>query len=123
MKLRQILQPGLRTSMTPESVMALSDERDHWLERLTREHRAGYDMGLETGRRQGYERAMREMELAWRPVSERYSRPGDSYAQVEKRRWKLWGQERTRDTFGQPHPDDRIPLQIEWAAITTIERS
>lgn len=90
------------------AVLALSDERDRWLHaRLgfaRYAHQRGYTEGWEAGRRALLEDLatdQRYMLAKLRPVFER-----PDHAQLERRRWILRGEQRTRETFGQPHPDD-----------------
>ena len=39
-----------------------------------------------------------------RPVA----RGGPAYAEIERKRWTVRGEQRTRETFGQPHPGDYL---------------
>jgi hypothetical protein len=96
--------------MNVSGLLAVSDERDLWLRRLLAAERAAFRRGAEHGWRQGYEASCRDQEAAWRAVAQPVAR-GDprSNAEVERERWKVFGEERTPATFGQPHPADRHP--------------
>jgi hypothetical protein len=95
--------------MNAAELLALSHERDLHLARRHAWWREGYRRGAEHGYRQGYERARSDMEAAWREAARPVARGGPSYAELERRRWRLYGEQRTRETFGRPHPADRRP--------------
>jgi hypothetical protein len=86
-------------------VLALSDERDAWLRRLDGEHRGafrlGYALGVEIGRRQ-----VLDEEAEARRAAIRMVRDAGRLSEVERRRWTVRGEARTRATFGEPHPAD-----------------
>ncbi len=78
---------------------------------------AAYAGGLADGWRDGYEQAHRDMAASWR----RYLAPVQAPGQIERTRWHVCCgscrrgghragctrcEDRTRATFGQPHPDD-----------------
>lgn len=88
---------------------ALSDERDWWLSRLLAAERAAWLAGYEAGNHDGYLHGTRQMEAGWRrdvvPVIDRTIRHVDAM----EARWKLRGDDRTRETFSQPHHGDRFP--------------
>jgi hypothetical protein len=99
--------------MTPADrarLLALSRERDVWLRRLRAAGKAAFWRGVEHGWKQGYEQAAADLEAAWHAMASRVAR-GDprSHAELERERWKVHGEARTRETYGQPHPADRRP--------------
>jgi hypothetical protein len=81
-----------------QALLALSDERDAWLRRLLAAYREGYAHGREDGYQAGYVTGILARKHADRDVYEGL--------QLEARRWELRGEQRTRATFGLPHPDD-----------------
>jgi hypothetical protein len=96
--------------MIPAGLLALSDERDLWLRRLRDAGKAAFWRGVEHGWKQGYEQACADQQAAYHAMAWRVAR-GDprSYAELERERWIVHGEQRTRETFGQPHPADRRP--------------
>jgi hypothetical protein len=84
--------------------LAISAERDQWLRRLLDAERAAYLLGRADGYRDGYERGARLLEATWPTVIARLG--GRAGAEVQAARWELRGEQRTRETFGRPHPDD-----------------
>jgi hypothetical protein len=82
----------------------LSDLLDWWLRRLLDAERAAYIAGYAAGHHDGYERGTRQMQAEWPAIVRPLSRP--SRAEIEAVRWELRGERRTRETFGQPHPND-----------------
>ena len=81
-----------------DAILALSGERDLYLRRILAGERAAYA--------RGYARAHSELAAAWHAVADPVSRSRPSYAELERRRWMLRGEPRTRATFGQPHHAD-----------------
>jgi hypothetical protein len=103
-----------RCSVTASSVarwLALSAERDLQLALRLASWREGYRLGREDGWRAGYETARAELDAAWHAVAARVARGASdpTYAELERRRWTVHGEPRTRETFGLPHPADRRP--------------
>jgi hypothetical protein len=97
--------------MTPGGLLALSDERDTQL-RLRHGYWAeGWRGGYDYGWKQGYEQACADLEALWHEVAAKVARGGPSHAELERRRWTVHGEQRTRDTYGQPHPADRRPAK------------
>ena len=107
---------------TPETLarctlLALSDERDTWqraaLQREREAFRRGLDEGTGEGWRLGYEAARAEQEAFWHEAASRVARGANdpTCAELERRRWTVHGEQRTRATFGRPHPADRRPAQ------------
>jgi hypothetical protein len=97
------------TTVNPAEVAALivlSDERDTWLARIDDVARSEYARG----RRGGYERGRRdeaaEMATSWNKIARPIARGGPSFDELERRRWTLRGESRTRRSFSQPHPAD-----------------
>jgi hypothetical protein len=66
--------------------------------------REAYQAGMEAG----LARVIGADEEAWRaaPGRIRVTPAGPVRAEVEARRWAVRGDQRTRETFGLPHPDD-----------------
>jgi hypothetical protein len=88
----------------PEALAALlelSAERDKWLARLGAEYLIGWKLGYAAG--SAAERL--EADQAWSALPRRRL-PYAPLADVEAKRWELRGEQRTRETFGQPHPAD-----------------
>lgn len=97
-------------------LLVLSDDRDKQLHRLLEAERAAYAAGYADGRSD--ERI--EADQAWAARPAQRTRQGDALADaladVEARRWELRGEQRTRDTFGRPHPADYTGKRQESAA-------
>lgn len=87
-------------------LLDLSTERDLWLLRIRQAWRAAFDLGRQIGRREGRAEAEAEQARAWRTVAGPVAEGGTTYAELERRRWTVRGEQRTRETYGQPHPDD-----------------
>lgn len=84
-------------------VMHLSDERDRWEQLAIDNGRAGYLSGYVDGYRDRMITDDREFAATPRmPLID-----GTPLDQVAAKRWELRGEARTRETFGQPHPQDR----------------
>jgi hypothetical protein len=98
--------------------LALSAERDaqlalrhaYWREGYALGYAAGYAAG---GYAAGYEAGRRdeagERDRAWHAIAGPIARGGPAFAELERRRWTVYGEQRTRETFGLPHPADRRP--------------
>ena len=85
--------------------LILSDERAlHHRLRLA-VWRDGYQVGEQVGYRRGFNDSERERDELWHVAARPIAR-GLPYDEQERRRWRLRGEERTREMFGQPHPDD-----------------
>jgi hypothetical protein len=78
--------------------------------------REAYQRGYEDGFQDGYERAHADMAKAWAEVARPVSKGALTYQELEARRWTLRGEQRTRETFGDPHPDDYIPQSRQETA-------
>lgn len=112
--------PGLTTTtatmLRPESpageFLELSDERDQWQQLLITAERAAYSAGYADGRAD----ERREADRAWAARPPQIVHDGVTLAAVEARRWELRGEQRTRETFGQPHPADYQGQRQEHAA-------
>lgn len=76
--------------------------------------RESWQDGYRVGESAGREAEAREREAAWARIT-RPIASGPAHAELERRRWTVHGEQRTRETFGQPHPLDR-PVR---AATTT----
>jgi phosphosulfolactate phosphohydrolase-like enzyme len=83
------------------ALLALSDERDQWERRLLAAERAGWQAAGRAhadGYHAGYiDGLLRRKHLEHDAVEA---------AKLYARRWTLRGEQRTRETFGEPHPGD-----------------
>jgi hypothetical protein len=86
------------------ALLALSDERDTWQRRLLAAEIRGYDRGHRDGYRCGYAQAEAGMDRRWHEHADPIARSDPRL--LLARRWSLRGEPRTRQTFGQAHPDD-----------------
>jgi hypothetical protein len=75
-----------------------SDERDAQLELRHRAYAEGYGAGRQA---EGSER-----DALWNRIARQAHAHGTPYAEIERRRWVVRGEQRTRGTFSQPHPGD-----------------
>jgi len=86
-----------------------SGERDRFLGRIIQAWRDGYRRGHAEGYQAGYRRGREdqaaELDKAWNRIAQPAAR-GRPYAELERKRWTVRGDPRTRKTFSQPHPDD-----------------
>lgn len=84
-------------------VVAISDERDQW-ERIAIDFgRVGYIDGYA----EGYRARMAEENQEFAATPRTPVIDGTTLAELAAKRWELRGEQRTRETFGQPHPQDR----------------
>jgi hypothetical protein len=80
--------------------LGFTQAREEWWERVAEsEWRAGYEAGVEDGRRA----VLSEEAAAQRAAARHLLRAG----QVEGDRWMVRGQRRDRASFGKPHKADR----------------
>jgi hypothetical protein len=106
---------------TDEQLLALSDERDLWLWALHAAEREGFERGRTLGHDEGFAQAERDMAQRWQEVARPVARGGPAHGEIEAARWhvccrpcRLGGhrrgcadcEDRTRETYGQPHPAD-----------------
>jgi hypothetical protein len=70
---------------------------------LTRE---AYASAWADGWRQGYESGARLLERQWPSVAAPVVSDRPDYAELVRRRLTVHGEQRDRETYGQPHPDD-----------------
>jgi hypothetical protein len=91
-------------------LLALSGERDLWRAYADTLWRLAYWWGRADGVQEGRRLEAAERDRLWHEMAQRVAR-GDprSHAEVERERWKVFGEQRTRETFGLPHPADRRP--------------
>jgi hypothetical protein len=87
-------------------LLALSDERDSWMRLLLSAGRDSYQRGLADGIALGRRLEGVERDAAWNAIARPVARGGPSYDELERKRWAVHGEPRTRETFGLPHPDD-----------------
>jgi hypothetical protein len=83
-----------------------SDERDVYNARIKAAWSEGWLVGHQIGYDGGYGEAQRDMARRWHEVADPAARGGPQHAELQRRRWMLRGDQRTRGTFGQGHPDD-----------------
>lgn len=105
------MTPAALAAVSPTSVGQLLEqiaERDYWLRRIRNAALAGYDRGREDGYRQGREDEGAERDRAWQLQADPIARSKvPPLVEQERRRWKLRGEERSRESFGRPHQADR----------------
>lgn len=88
-------------------LLDLSDERDQAKDYALEARREGWLAGREDGYRMGRADEARERDQAWNQIARPISRSGPAaYAETERRRWTVRGEQRTREDFGREHPDD-----------------
>lgn len=68
--------------------------------------REAYEAGRAGGWREGYEHGARLLDTEWPAVIAPMLSGRPDHRELERRRWALRGEQRTRETFGDPHPDD-----------------
>lgn len=83
-----------------------SGERDLYGARIDQAYREGWRAGQAEGYGMGRADEAAERDRAWKEIARPAARGGLSHAELERRRWAVRGEPRTRETFGQPHPDD-----------------
>lgn len=104
-----------------EQLLALSDERDLWLRRLHTAEREALERGRTLGYDEGFAQAAQDMERRWREIARPVARGAPTHGEVEAARWhvccrpcRLGGhrrgcadcEDRSSETYGQPHPAD-----------------
>jgi len=82
-----------------------SAERDAWQARVDAAWRDGYQAAAATWHDIGYGQACAEMARAWHEAASPIAH-GPFFADLERRRWSVRGEPRTRETFRHPHPSD-----------------
>ena len=90
----------------PSKVRSAAEQTDPPTVTRSPETRAWYDAGLRHGIELGRELEAAERDAEWIKIATPIARGGQPYADLERRRWTLRGEPRTRETFGLPHPDD-----------------
>jgi hypothetical protein len=70
--------------------------------------REAYKSGEADGWRRGYEDAETDMARRWNKIAAPIARGGPLYEELVRRRLTVWGEQRDWETFGQPHPNDRM---------------
>jgi hypothetical protein len=88
--------------MKAAELLDLSDERDLAERAWLAAWRDGYAAGAADAWSAGYAAAVTEVKAAEHGLV----RLVRGMAETEAARWTLRGEVRTRETFGQPHPDD-----------------
>lgn len=83
-------------ALIPDHAADLSRARQDCREAARDAYRRGYTAG--------YERGARVIGAQWPRIAA--AADGLSHAELERRRWTLRGEQRTRETFGDPHPAD-----------------
>lgn len=95
-------QDGQAAMMAAALARAIDPDAEirYWLARCREAYQAGVEAGL----------AIRidADEEAWRVAAGRVRvvRTSPTHAETEARRWTVRGEQRTRETYGRPHPDD-----------------
>ena len=84
-------------------LLALSDERDSWMRQLLAAGRESYRRGLADGIALGRRLEGAERDAAWNEIARPVARIDP---ERKRKRWAVRGEQRTRETFGQPHPGD-----------------
>lgn len=87
-------------------LLGLSDERDIQLELRHRAWREGWHAGYADGYGAGHQDEAADRDREWNRIARPVARGGPAHADLERKRWTVRGEQRTRETFGQPHPDD-----------------
>jgi hypothetical protein len=105
------------TAPDAERLFRLSDQRDAILRRVLDAERSGYEAGFA----EGYERAQRDADQAWRDTPPLRLRDGITHEELERRRRHVCCrscrrgghregcgkcEDRGLATFAAPHPDD-----------------
>jgi len=85
-----------------------SDDRAAQLAAQARAWREGYEQGFLAGVEVGRGAALEEEAAQRREAAGlvREATTGPSRAAILRQRWTLRGEQRTRETFGRPHPGD-----------------
>jgi hypothetical protein len=94
----------------PENAFAVSDERDLWTRRLLDAERGAWLGGVAEGWKAALEYVHRARHDDFAPIARLMlamcGNVSPPLAELEALRWELRGERRTRETFGDPHPDD-----------------
>jgi hypothetical protein len=98
--------PPIALARAVAELLALSGERDRWAERLGEEFRAGFALGRALGVEEGRRAEARERDSAWNAIARPVARGGVTHAEIERVRWAVRGEPRTRAEYGLPHKDD-----------------
>jgi hypothetical protein len=112
----QQLPPGLAAEARA-ALLALVPDHASELGRLRQDCRDAARAAYQRGYKAGYERGARDGEAEWPAVVAPLA--GLSHAELERRRWTVRGEQRTRETFGGPHPGDYLPttsIRLEAAS-------
>jgi hypothetical protein len=88
--------------MTPDELLGLSDKRDRQLELRQAAWAEGYRAGAAGQFEAGYAAAIADVKAAQHALYNHLRR----WHEAEDGRWIVRGQQRTRKTFGNPHPAD-----------------
>lgn len=101
-------------------LLAWSDVRDAEQAARLAATREAYHAGLAAGLERGHRETLENLAAAERRALGGLVRLADrpDVAEMERRRWSLRGEPRTRETFADPHPGDRGPFGA--AEITAI---
>lgn len=86
-------------------LLARSAERDIYEDRIAAAWRDGYDLGFSAGVEAGRRQAAAE-EAAQRAEAAGFVHAGPASDELQRRRWSVRSEARSRETFAQPHPDD-----------------
>jgi hypothetical protein len=113
-----ILTDDFAVQQAVRELLRWSDAQDAALKaRLAAEaaaQRRGYAAGHEAGRREALEALAEEKRQLAAELAGLPTRP--PFAELERRRWSVRGESRTRLAFGDPHPGDYLGGPVAWAA-------
>ena len=83
-----------------------SRERDLYTARIGQAFRQGWEAGHVAGTDDGRQAEAAERDAEWNAIARPVARGGTAHAELERRRWTVRGEVRTRETYGEPHPGD-----------------
>ena len=95
---------GIAGQMAAE-LLDRSDERDLYMRRIEQAWRDGWQRGDEDGYARGRQDEAADRGRAWNKIA-RAAVKGPTHAELERRRWMVRGEPRTRADFADPHPGD-----------------
>lgn len=100
------MTPDMPSPDEQARLLALSDERDQWEQRLAEAEQAGYERGRDDGWNAGREHLLNEQARAERHLHQRLEPVlmAPDYRELEERRYGPGG----RKHFADPRPEDRI---------------
>jgi hypothetical protein len=93
----------LDTPLLDQALVSVSDLLDGQLRLRLEAYREGYQRGHQAGYAAGRQDLADEFAEAWNDIARPVTRADPA---LQRRRWTLRGEQRTRETFGRPHRDD-----------------